>query len=400
MIPGAEDPASADNARRRWIEAALIVAFWVCIFMLTAGRRAIGPWGPGGPGGLSTNEVLQAGITYAVWLLLTPGIFWLAVRFSLDRRDWPLSLLLHLGAALVVAVAMEVLWYHTFRALVWEPGSFGFRSADRSFSMARTVFSLRFLDELIIYFVVLAAGFARDYFHRYRQRQEEASQLRAQSAELQAQLAEARLQALRMQINPHFLFNTLHAISSLVERDAVGVQRMVARLSKLLRYALESSSSQEVPLEEELAFLDDYLEIQRIRFEEHLDVSLDVAPRVEEGLVPSLILQPLVENAIKHGASKAEGKGFVEITARREGNDLVMRVRDNGPGLGSTTDNGQQPRTEGIGLANTRERLENLYGDAQSLTFHAVEDGGLVVQIVVPYHTRADLYTPAYSSEE
>lgn len=168
-------------------------------------------------------------------------------------------------------------------------------------------------------------------------------------------------------------------------RDPQGVQRMIARLSTLLRYALESTSTQEVSLGRELEFLDDYLEIQRIRFEDRLEVDIDLEAAVVDAQVPSLVLQPLVENAVKHGASNAEGVGRVEVEARREGADLVLEVRDNGPGLAE-----EDFRTEGVGLANTRQRLENLYGAEQSLTLTPREESGVLARIRLPYHTESD----------
>jgi sensor histidine kinase YesM len=199
---------------------------------------------------------------------------------------------------------------------------------------------------------------------------------------------EARLTALQTQLNPHFLFNTLHAISSLVERDPRGVRRMIARLSELLRLTLERTEQQEVPLEQELAFLQRYLEIMQIRFQGSLEVETQVDPVVNEALVPTLILQPLVENAVKHGVSKVDGGGRIAVSARREGDRLVLSVRDNGPGL-----DGTDATESGLGLRNTRARLEHLYGAAQSLTLSALPDGGLIAEVRLPFHTRADLRT-------
>jgi two-component system, LytTR family, sensor kinase len=249
---------------------------------------------------------------------------------------------------------------------------------------------LFWLDDLMVYFAVVAMGFARDFFRRYQARREEATRLEAHAAELHAQLAEARLAALRTQLDPHFLFNTLHAISTLVERDPRGVRRMIARLSELLRSSLEEGPEQEVPLEKELAFLDRYLEIMQIRFQGRLEVDMQVDGAVMDAFVPTLILQPLVENAVKHGVSKVAGTGRIEIRGfRDEEVRLVLQVRDNGPGLG---DGQTSPREEGVGLANTRARLEQLYGPDQSLTLQAAADGvGLVAEVRLPYHTRADL---------
>ena len=198
-----------------------------------------------------------------------------------------------------------------------------------------------------------------------------------------------------MQLNPHFLFNTLHAVSSLVERDPRGVRRMIARLSALLRYTLEEASAQEVPLRQELRFLHGYLEIQQIRFQGKLEVEEEIAREALDAFVPNLILQPLVENAIKHGASQISGVAQIGIQARREGERLILRVRDNGPGLGNApgdasddaSGDGAPRPNRGVGLRNTRERLEGLYGTAQRFTLAPAEGGGLIAEVIVPYRT-------------
>ncbi len=192
---------------------------------------------------------------------------------------------------------------------------------------------------------------------------------------------------LRTQLDPHFLFNTLHAVSALVERDPRGVRRMIARLSELLRTTLEGGREQEVPLREELRFLDGYLDIMRVRFQGQLAVDMQIEPGLGEALVPNFVLQPLVENAIRHGTSKNEDAGAITIGARRDGETLVLTVLDNGP----TAPDAAPPAVEGIGLRNTRERLAQLYGDAQSLALAPRETGGMSVEVRLPYHTSADL---------
>ncbi len=378
--------------RSRWIEGGVIVAFWGVIILLTIAQRALGTrFGP--PGGLLPGEALQAVVEYTVWGLLTPGIFWLSRRFGLEGGHLLRHLVLHALVALFAAMALNTFGFATFYVLVQV-------ELPRPFSFVNSLFSVYFLDELIIYLLVLAIGFARDYFLRYQEHLTEAVQLRTQAAELHAQLAEARLQALRMQINPHFLFNTLHAVSSLVERDPRGVRRMIARLSELLRYTLAGSSAQEVPLHQELTFLNGYLEIQQIRFQGKLEVQQEVGPDVLEALVPNLILQPLVENAIKHGVSKADGRGRIDVRVRREGEILHLSVCDSGPGLAPAAGDGVPEASEGVGLSNTRERLENLYGAAQRLTLEPAEGGGLCARITLPYHTAADLRTLAVPTQE
>jgi signal transduction histidine kinase len=374
------------SARRLWLEGGLVVAFWVLILLLNVGRRAIDPHGPNS---VTPTALLEASLEYLLWCVLTPGIFWLARRFGPESKNRLRAIALHVTIALAAAFVMDAFGHFSYDRLMRDESRFDLAE------FGRHLLVLRFLDELIIYLVVLAAGFARDYFLRYRERQEQAAQLEADKAKLQAQLTEARLQTLRMQINPHFLFNTLHAVSSLVERDPRGVRRMIARLSDLLRYTLEHSNTQEIPLQQELDVLHQYLEIQKIRFQDQLDVTEDIAPETLDALVPNLILQPLVENAIKHGISQLETAGHITVKARRDGDHLRLSVHDNGPGIEG---DGAPDLERGVGLRNTKARLEGLYGDAYQLGFDATGLDGLTVEISLPFHTRADLLTHAVPS--
>jgi LytS/YehU family sensor histidine kinase len=233
---------------------------------------------------------------------------------------------------------------------------------------------IRFAPQFLFFCAISAAGFAREYFLRDRDREQHA-------AHLHAQLAEARLDALRMQINPHFLFNTLHAISAMVDRDPAGVRKMIARLSELLRITTDARASDEVTLRQELEFLNRYIEIMEVRFRGRLRVERKLDEATLDALVPNLVLQPIVENALEHGASRAEGEGVVVISSHRDGDDLVLRVRDNGPGV--------RPSPEGVGLGNTRARLAQLYGDQASVTLTTAEDGGALAQISLPYRANA-----------
>ncbi len=369
------------QARSRWIEGSMIAGFWLFIFLLTAGQRALDPRSPDG---LNPDEVVHVGLEYLVWLLLTPGIFWLSRRFAIDNPDWPKHLGIHLAAALVVAVGIDFFAGWTLGIIMpWHPWA--------NFNPGSRIVNFRFLDELFIYFVVLAGGIARDFFWRFRERQLEAARLREQAVGLEARLADARLHALRMQINPHFLFNTLHAVSTLVERDPAGVRRMIARLSELLRYTLEGSGSQEVTLMEELQFLRGYLEIQRIRFQGRLEVAEFIEDETLDAKLPSMILQPLVENAVKHGVGKIDELGRIELRAYRENGTLVVSVHDNGPGIDALPD--EPLATSGVGLRNTCERLEMLYGGRDRLLLERSHLGGLIARITIPFHTSSDLHT-------
>jgi two-component system, LytTR family, sensor kinase len=381
------------HVRLRRTELLGIFGFWTFLAILSAANNLLDPRGRGLQPIVSTAPVALAFVESYLWAALTPVLFWLTSRYSLERTNRVARVLFFVGVGFVVAMAVEALLaYLRFEVFV-----IPMRRRPPTFNPLFGITRLFWLDDLMVYFAIVAAGFARDYFRRYQARREEAAQLRAQTAELHAQLAEARLAALRTQLNPHFLFNTLHAVSTLVERDPRGVRRMIARLSELLRSSLEGSDEQEVPLEEELAFLNRYLEIMQIRFQGRLEVDTRVDNAVMDALVPTLILQPLVENAVKHGVSKVAGTGRIEIRAYRDAEDrVVLSVRDNGPGLDGAED---APRGEGVGLANTRARLQQLYGSDQSLTLHPAPDSvGLVAEVTLPYHTRADLRATAVPS--
>ncbi|HTX24566.1 MAG TPA: histidine kinase [Steroidobacteraceae bacterium] len=374
-------------------ELLLILGFWTLIAVLSSANSLIqlqphvihGRWTP--VASLSPL-VLDCANAY-LWALLTPPIFRLASRYPIERSGW-LSRVMFVVLGLAVAILMDVLTsYLRYRLYHWPT------TLSPQIAAIERLRSLWFMNEFIVYVAVLAAGFARNYFLNYRVRLTESITLKAQAAQLQAQLADARLAALRTQLNPHFLFNTLNAVSALVERDPRGVRRMIARLSELLRTSLDEADEPEVPLQRELTFADRYLEVMQIRFQGRLHVRMHADPEVSSALVPNLILQPLVENAVKHGVSKALGAGRIEIRAQRSAAHVVLSVIDNGPGLA----NGKPPVSEGVGLRNTRMRLAQLYGADQSLTLRGGEGGGLVAEVSLPYHTQADLRAAAVAAE-
>jgi len=231
---------------------------------------------------------------------------------------------------------------------------------------------------LAVYAVIVCAWHAWDYHRRYRERE-------AQAAELATRLAQAQLQALRMQLNPHFLFNTLNTISSLMLRDVNSANRMIVRLGELLRLTLEISNDQEVPLQQELEFLRRYVEIEQIRFGDLLQVKMDIEPALLDAIVPNLILQPLVENAIRHAIEPQRTGGQIELRCVRSNGSLLLQVSDNGHGsMGTDSDEVSKQTRERIGLNNTRQRLQKLYGDRQS--FELVENlsGGMTANIIIP----------------
>ncbi len=383
--PHTDTASVTRSAPRAWpsgSEWTAIAGFWFFLCALTLVRRALDPRGGAG---IATPELWITLSEYFVWMLLTPVIFHYARRYPLERGVWVRRLLMHLAAAFLLASAVDLI-----RVVIIAPLMIPSETLRESPWLADPLLALsrlQFLDELIIYLAVLATGFARDYFLRYRERE-------AMAAHLEAQLSEARLSALRMQLNPHFMFNTLHAISALVERDPGRVRSIVARLSKLLRRVLDDKTGQETELREEVRFLRDYLDIQNVRFEGRLEVEEHIADETLQALVPTLILQPLVENAVEHGTMRVErdGVGRIRVIARREGGSLVLEVYDNGPGLG---DNGSRP-AGGVGLNNTRARLEALYGLAGRLDLIPADGGGLCARVTVPFHTASDLKAKAH----
>ena len=232
----------------------------------------------------------------------------------------------------------------------------------------------------------MAVTYALDYSRRARERE-------VQTSRLKAQLAEARLHALKMQLHPHFLFNTFNTIAMLVRqgRSEEAVE-MIAGLGTLLRYVLEHAGEQEVSLAEELEFLQSYLDIEQIRFERGLDVRMDIAPETLKAHVPSLLLQPLVENAIRHGIEPSGRKGRLEVAARSEGGQLHIQMRDSGDGLSSDW---ELRRKAGRGLTVTKERLDMLYGVAQHFSLSGAPDGGAEVNVIIPHRIGPSLPSAA-----
>jgi two-component system, LytTR family, sensor kinase len=296
-----------------------------------------------------------------MWGLLTPGIVWFARRFPFDRGRWLLSLGAHLIAGFAIAVLKWKLDEFARAYLLGMPGRFSL------------IYKIHL--SFLTYGVIVGATVGLDYYRRYQQGELRASQL-------EARLAEAQLQALRMQLHPHFLFNTLNAISTLVHRDPDAADRMIARLSDLLRISLEDIGVQEVPLRQELEFLERYLDIERIRFADRLSVDMEIAPETLGARTPYLILQPLVENAIRHGIAPRSTPGRVTIRARRDTGTLILEIADDGPGL---PPGAAAPAKDGVGISSTRARLEQLYGSAHRFELKNAASGGLVVTLVIPF---------------
>jgi len=315
------------------------------------------------------------------WAILSPLIFWVSRRFSFERNRWRRSLSIHFVAGLILSVAHLLLCGLAEQLQAWVEGN------KIAFATSfQRLFMNRFHFNLAVYGLIVCAWNAWDYYRKYRERE-------AQAAELAGRLAQAQLQALRMQLNPHFLFNTLHAVSSLMLTDVIAANRMITRLGELLRLTLETTDQQEVQLKQELDFLKRYLEIEEIRFGDRLTVRLDVEPATLDAMVPNLILQPLVENAIRYAIEPNKGPGQIQLSAVRNNGQLILQVADNGAGEGPR-EAGEMDTVvsmrEGIGLSNTRQRLRQLYGENQNLELKRRDSGGLLLSISVPFRAKIE----------
>jgi two-component system LytT family sensor kinase len=230
------------------------------------------------------------------------------------------------------------------------------------------------------YGVILLVSHVINYYKRFRDEELKATELKAELAEAQLQITQAQLQALKMQLHPHFLFNTLNSISALLDEDAEKADEMLARLGDFLRLTLENSGAQMVALRDELEFLRRYLEIEQVRYQDRLSVEMNIEPQTLEAQVPNMILQPIIENAIRHGIAQRLGGGHIEVSARRDGAKLHLQVKDDGLGV-SLSEN----LKTGVGLANTTERLKRAYGGAHNFEIRTAPEGGTLVTFTIPF---------------
>jgi two-component system, LytTR family, sensor kinase len=309
----------------------------------------------------------------AMWtgfMLWAPAIFWLGRRFRFDRPGWKTAISVHLPASLLITA--------THLALI---GALRFylqtmRGGTPVLSTTIVDSFFRTLDQfMMVYWALIGLQHAVDYYRQARSRE-------VRSARLETQLMESQLQALQQQLQPHFLFNTMHAISSLVHRDPDKAEAMIERLSDLLRITLRKVGVQEVELAEELEYLRAYLDIEQIHFGNRLRIEYRIDAAAMDALVPTLILQPLVENAIRHGLEPMVRAGTLTIEAQADGDTLWLRVRDDGAGLPKTW-----TRREGVGLTNTRSRIDRLYGEAAALTVRENPGGGVLVDLYIPFRS-------------
>jgi signal transduction histidine kinase len=339
------------DSRKRWLIGFLM---WLGLAVLDSPRQPAVDY--------TWKSVLVSGIEWLMWASVAPIIVWVDRNLPVRSDDLPKRFTLHAMIGAILALCTAFLHVQIVRALLHPP-----RARLLGF----------FPSHVMIYWAIAGVCIAWDYHKQFMERQ-----LRA--TELEKRLAEARLEALRAQLQPHFLFNALNAVSSQIDLDPRGARRMLEQVGDLLRLSLAHSDAQEISLDQEVAFLDRYVGLQKIRFEDRLEVREDIDPNTLEACVPAFILQPIVENAIHHGIERRAQNGLIEISSVRNNGDVILRVRDNGPGIPAEA---RRPEGFGIGLSNTRERLRHLYGDtAQSLSLTSEPGKGTLVEIRIPFH--------------
>ena len=344
------------HAKRLWLFGILI---WVTLALLSAAQNATWRALTGRP--VDWLTILPNSL--ADWLtcgLLTPAFYWMVRRFPIRGERWWSRIPIHLAASIVFVFLKVAAYAPLFHLL--NPG------------IDRTYFNILlggFYADMLAYWAAVGVIHAIEYY--------------VQTARLDGALRAAELENLRAQLQPHFLFNTLQSISTLIHRDQPAADRMLTDLSGLLRLSLRNTATQEVSLREELSFLELYLAIMRVRFGDRLVIAVDAPESLMDARVPSLVLQPIVENAIRHGMADRPDIGHVTVRATRDGDVLRLEVTDDGPGLASMPTSGN-----GIGLGNTRERIARLYGNEGKVVILDAQDGGLNVQLTVPLRLTTD----------
>lgn len=364
-LPTPSDDWNGTSVARRWL---LVLGIWGAVALFSSAQIYVARAALGEPPPLGPLLLLEIPV-WAFWALFTVPIVMLARRFPLGQNQARGSVATHAAAAIlvaVIAVGFYTLWYQAFNP-------YPILSTSSVSAWFWHFFRQQFIVGFMIYWATVGVYHAFTNYFLSRVRELEASQAKAR-------LSEARLQALKMQIHPHFLFNTLNSISALIDEQPVEARRVLAQLGDLLRATLRSEASHVVSLKDEVALVRDYLGIEQIRFDDRLAVTTEIDPAAYRAAVPSFLLQPLVENAIRHGIGRRERGGRLWLSAKRINGRLVIHVQDDGDGF-----DGESGPGEGIGLSNIRNRLRELYGPEQSLVLRAREGGGVDARVELPF---------------
>jgi len=361
------------TGERGWSAGKVLVAcWWIVPALLSANSFYLRALVGGAESSWASNLLVQL-LVWSLWLIFTPLILRLGRRVRIASPRWWRGALFH-GCASVVLTLAYLLFY-TFVLQLTRDGAL---TASGFVQTYVGVFIAVFHWDVLIYWAILGAGYAIDYYAEARDRE-------VREAQLERRLADAQLDNLRAQLQPHFLFNALHTIGSLIRHDRKDeAVRMLAGLSELLRLSLDTASEHETTLRDELEVVRRYLEIQRVRFQDRLKVQIHAAPDALNSRMPSLLLQPIVENAIRHGLDRQREAGRVEIRATRENESLQLEVFNDGPRLPADWTLEQSDALGGLGVKNTRERLRQLYGSGASLDLVNGSAGVVKARITIP----------------
>jgi len=356
---------SSHSIKRRGLTWALILAGWTLIVVTFSVQAYVFAVVRGRPDNF-WHEFLVASTEWYVWAALTPLVLFLCRRFRIASQNWPRAVLLHLVAGIVISFLQLAIQVRL--NFIVNPG---YKMTYWRVLYFFATFKLHM--NLLTYWVIVALNHGVYYYEQSRARELAWSRM-------EADLANAQLQVLNMQLHPHFLFNTLHSISTLISDDPQAARQMVLKLSDLLRASLNKIDQPEVPLHQELELLECYISIEQTRFKDRLIIEKEVHPSALACAVPTMILQPLVENAVRHGIGKHRQADRIAIVAQRTNGRLLLEVRNC---VGSVENGGPAP-VRGIGLANTRARLEQLYGSQYSFEIANRESGGVAVKLSLP----------------
>ena len=372
-----------------WGAAALFVAGWTLLGLTFASLSHAVAVADGRPFDASLSYPKNLCLSF-IWAALSPLVFRLTRRFPVDLRPSRLrNLLAHAPSLLAFSAAHHAAYVAAYWWLLG--GSHGGHRYDSAFDFFRASFAGALTANVLIYALVAIGSQALLNYEGRRAAE-------ASEARLKAQLAEARLRVLKMQLHPHFLFNTLHSINSLVAEDPAGASQMIARLGDFLRLTLEHSERQFVTLAEEVEFLRCYLDIEQVRFQDRLTVEFDIEPAALSAEAPHLILQPIVENAIRHAVAPRAGPGHIRVAARRANGSLRLEVSDSGPGVAPPAS--KAVAGSGVGLSNVRARLEQLYAGRHRFELANGERGGLSVTLEFPLDGAANTERPEGRADE
>jgi two-component system LytT family sensor kinase len=366
-LPVVAAPLLPGRQRTAWL---IVLGGWTIVGLGYFCSQALVTIRSGGPASWLRLFAFSLGTAW-IWAALTPGVLRLVrnATFAPDRRGRSVATYAVAGAGFFFASGV----------LEWILGVVTGMGGSPFWT---TVLSECLETRLLAYFAIITLGWSGRYFGLYRTRHLHAS-------ELEGRLAKTHLQVLKMQLQPHFLFNTLNTVAELVHSDPEAADQMITRLGRLLRLSLDHAGHQVVPLRQETDFLRLYIEIEQVRFQDRLQVVWDLAPDTLEAAVPTLLWHPVVENAIRHGVTPLAGRGRIVIASRREGDDLVLEIRDNGKGLPP----GGVPR-EGVGLRNIRERVAQLYGSRARFSLTSAQGRGTEATLRLPFTPCEEAHTP------